>query len=179
MDRWIFVDFVSFLMNIGVTSDKFTCLFYTICYTSLIMSIVWDIFHKQWYFPASTTPWIQTILEIVRDNKHNIGVMNKICHKYLCNFCFIIVMKELELQSYRTTCGRRNPSIAIVNITWAARPRNRGSIPHRDRSFISCPKRADRLWDPSRALLGTALSISGGKWAGRVTDRCYLTSWLE
>lgn len=88
-------------------------------------------------------------------------------------------MKELELQSCRTTYGSRNPSIAIVNIKWDARPRNRGSIPHRDRRFVSCPKHADRLWDPSSVLLGTAVSIPGGKWAGRETDRCHLASWLE
>ena len=85
--------------------------------------------------------------------KHNICVMNKTCHRYLRNLCFIIVMKELELQSYGTICGSRNPSIAVVNMLWAARPRNRGSIPQSNRRFISCPKRADRLWDPSSVLL--------------------------
>ena len=42
---------------------------------------MWDVFQKWWFVPASTTPWIQTALETVRDFKHNIGAMNETCHR--------------------------------------------------------------------------------------------------
>jgi hypothetical protein len=110
------------------------------------LSVGWDIFNKQRVCRALKISCIQTIHETVSDIKHNI--------RYLYNICFIIVIKELELQSiYGITCESRDLSVGIVTRLRAGRPKNRGSIPHRDRRFISSPKRADRLWDPSSVPL--------------------------
>jgi hypothetical protein len=53
----------------------------------------------------------------------------------------------------------QHSSVGIVTMTWILRPRNRGSIACSGKTFVSSPKRPDRLCDPHNLV-----SICTGGW---------------